>query len=72
MKSTPLNTLAYLIDETANRLPFSVALIDGRGQWTFAELADETRRVAGGLRTLGIHAGDTLVLYKLTVTPSFI
>ena len=63
MKSTPLNTLAYLIDETANRLPFSVALIDGRGQWTFAELADETRRVAGGLRTLGIHAGDKVGLW---------
>ena len=43
------NTVSQLIDARADIAPQKIAVIDRGGIWTYAELAAETRRLAGGL-----------------------
>ena len=52
------NTVSQLIDVRADRAPQKFAVIDRGRIWTYAELAAESRRLAGGLLKLGIGSGD--------------
>ena len=52
------NTGSQLIDVRADLAPHKIAIIDRGGTWTSAELAEESRRLAGGLLKLGIGSGD--------------
>ncbi len=56
--SNRTNTVSQLIDARADAVPKSTALIDRGRIWTYAELAAESRRLAGGLLKLGIGSGD--------------
>jgi acyl-CoA synthetase (AMP-forming)/AMP-acid ligase II len=51
-----------LLDEAAARFSDHAALSDPTGVWTYAELADRSRRAAGWLRERGVGAGDRVVL----------
>ena len=46
------------IERRARTAPDGVALIAGHCSWTYPELADRVRRLANGLRTLGVAKGD--------------
>ena len=52
------NTVSQLIDVRAEVAPRKIAVIDRGRTWTYAELAAESRRLAGGLLKLGIGSGD--------------
>lgn len=43
--------------------PDRVAVIDGERQWTFGEHVERIARLAGGLRRLGVRAGDRVAMY---------
>ena len=53
-----MHTVSQLIDARADIGPQKIAVIDRGGIWTYAELAAESRRLAGGLLKLGIGLGD--------------
>ncbi|MDP7569854.1 MAG: AMP-binding protein, partial [Arenicellales bacterium] len=53
-----MHTVSQLIDARADIGPQKIAVIDRGGVWTYAELAAESRRLAGGLLKLGIGLGD--------------
>ena len=53
-----MHTVSQLIDARADIGPQKIAVIDRGGIWTYAELAAESRRLAGGLLKLGIGSGD--------------
>ena len=53
-----MHTVSQLIDARAEIDPQKIAVIDRGGIWTYAELAAESRRLAGGLLKLGISSGD--------------
>ena len=53
-----MHTVSQLIDARADSAPQKIAVIDRGGIWTYAELAAESRRLAGGLLKLGIGSGD--------------
>lgn len=46
------------VDAIANAYPSSIALVDGDGQMTYAELADRSDRIAGHLLAKGVKPGD--------------
>jgi len=52
-----------LIDAGAERFGESCAIVEGGTHLTFADLARESRRVAAGLRTLGLGRGDVLAAW---------
>ena len=52
------STVSKLIDARAEIAPQNIAVIDRGEIWTCAELATESRRLAGGLLNLGIGSGD--------------
>ena len=47
-----MHTVSQLIDARADSVPQNIAVIDRGGIWTYAELAAESRRLAGGLLKL--------------------
>ena len=53
-----MHTVSQLIDARADSAPQKIAVIDRGGIWTYAELAAESRRLAGGLLKLGISSGE--------------
>ncbi|MBM3372852.1 MAG: AMP-binding protein, partial [Betaproteobacteria bacterium] len=60
-RSTPewkQQTLAEALAETAHAHPQQEALVIGSRRLTWAELRDNVREVARGLRALGINRGD--------------
>jgi long-chain acyl-CoA synthetase len=54
--------MAATLSEWAERRPADVAVISGRGLWTFAELEADANRLARALRRRGLRAGDALAL----------
>jgi fatty-acyl-CoA synthase len=64
-------SLGALLDGVAARAPAAHALIVGEQAISFAELAEESRRVAGGLAALGIGPGDRVALW-LPNTPAWL
>ncbi|MDP2713163.1 MAG: (2,3-dihydroxybenzoyl)adenylate synthase [Solirubrobacteraceae bacterium] len=55
-------TFGSMLRERAVARPDHVAVVAGRERWTYGELDDRADRLAVGLRTLGIAAGDRVVL----------
>lgn len=55
-------TLASGFAMSARRFPNAVAVDDGEGAWTYAELWSRSERLAGGLRERGVAAGDNVGL----------
>jgi len=63
-----LNLSAACVDRWADATPTATAIIAERedgssSSLTFQELADRVSRVAGGLRSLGVGAGDAVAVY---------
>ncbi len=56
-------SLPGLIDSVAERHGDSCAIVEGGTRLTFADLARESRRVAAGLRALGLERGDALAVW---------
>jgi fatty-acyl-CoA synthase len=56
-------TLAALLDRLAAERPDAPALVDRDRPVAYAALADESARLASGLASLGIRAGDRLALW---------
>ncbi len=61
-------SLPGLIDAVAERCGESCAIVEGGTHLTFADLARESRRVAAGLRVLGLGRGDVLAAWLPTST----
>ncbi|MGC1851878.1 MAG: AMP-dependent synthetase/ligase [Solirubrobacterales bacterium] len=57
--------------ETVERLSDDVALRGGEETLTWAELANQVARIAGGLASLGVEKGDTVAL-MLSNRPEFV
>jgi fatty-acyl-CoA synthase len=58
-----MTTLAALLDARAARAPDAPALLDRDRPVTCAALADEAARLAAGLRSIGVGAGDRIALW---------
>jgi fatty-acyl-CoA synthase len=58
-----MSTLRRLLDERVPRDPPTPAVLDRDRPVTYAGLADEAARLAAGLRSLGIGAGDRVALW---------
>lgn len=56
--------LDQLVEHWATERLDAVAIVDGRGRWTYAELWDNARRLAGALDASGVAPGD-VVAYQL-------
>jgi amino acid adenylation domain-containing protein len=52
-----------LFAEQARRRPEKIALADAGGPWTYGELHEAARRLAGGLRAGGVRPGDRVAIY---------
>ncbi|HEY0485287.1 MAG TPA: long-chain fatty acid--CoA ligase [Mycobacteriales bacterium] len=55
-------SLASVLAEAARRYPGKTAVVDGAARLTYAELWQDARRYAAGLRELGVGPGDTVAL----------
>ena len=55
-------TIDSLLADAAQRWPTHVAVVDDAHQLTYAELDERADRAGGGLATLGIAAGDRVLL----------
>jgi cyclohexanecarboxylate-CoA ligase len=55
-------TIPQTLDATAARGAQRLALVDGAVRVTFGELAERSRRLAGGLAALGVRAGDVVAV----------
>ncbi len=53
-------TLAQYLDRWASARPERVAIVDGVGRYTWAELARAVERVAYGLRSVGVEPGSAI------------
>src|SRR5215471_15209936 len=56
-------SLSAWIDGVAERDAGRCAIAEGEARLTFSDLARESRRVAAGLRDLGLRRGDSLALW---------
>ncbi len=56
------DTFPELVDQQAERQPDKVLVTDGTATLTYRELRDSALRLAGGLRRLGISAGDRVAV----------
>lgn len=56
-------TFAQALDAAAARNPAAIAITDGPLHLSYASLADRCRRLAGGLRALGLQAGNNVVVH---------
>ena len=56
-------TLAALLEVRATRAPEGAALLDRDRPVAYAALADEAARLAAGLRSIGVGAGDRVALW---------
>lgn len=52
------NTLTAFLEDLSRRLPKARAILDRDADWNFADLDQESRRVAQGLSNLGVAPGD--------------
>ena len=57
------DTLSTLLDARAVEGPAAPALVGPHGVVSYAELADESRRLATGLERLGIARGDRVAIW---------
>lgn len=55
-------TIVHVLREGAAAAPERPAIVDERGSVTYAHLLERSMRVAGGLSSLGIGSGDTVLL----------
>jgi long-chain acyl-CoA synthetase len=55
-------SLATILAESARRYPDKVAVVDGDVRVTYAQLWEQARAYAAGLRELGVKPGDTVAL----------
>ncbi|WJJ14269.1 AMP-binding protein (plasmid) [Prescottella equi] len=62
MSSRDRVTLAQLTDWTAGHAPDRIAVKVENDQLTYAELRDQSRRVAAGFQGVGVAAGDVVAL----------
>lgn len=53
-------TITDQLDAAVARTPGKVAYVDSRRSVTFAQLCEEVDRCAGGLKSLGVEAGDVV------------
>lgn len=56
------------VHRSLQQRPNAPALIHGEATWTFQELADRVARLAAGLKTLGLKAGDPLGIISQNTT----
>jgi len=63
------NTVSQLVDRPAASQPESLALVDRSHVWTYGRLAAESRRLASGLKNLGIGAGDRVAFWLPNIAP---
>jgi acyl-CoA synthetase (AMP-forming)/AMP-acid ligase II len=56
-------SLPGLLDTVAKRYGDTCAIVEGGTRLTFADLTRESRRVAAGLRALGLQRGDALAVW---------
>jgi carnitine-CoA ligase len=56
-------TVVDVLESRAVEHPDRAAIIDASGTISYAELYDRSLRVAGGLRLLGVEAGDRVLLF---------
>lgn len=56
-------TFAQALETVAARTPSAIAITDGPLHLNYRSLADRCRRLAGGLRALGVAAGDNVVVH---------
>src|SRR5579875_2162079 len=63
--------LRELLENSAQRLPEQTALIFRDQPITYAQLSEQTRRLAAGYAALGVEAGDRVALL-LPNSPAFI
>lgn len=63
--------VADLVEAAARRSPDRLALTGPGGTWTWGRLAEQVRRLAGGLAALGLTPGDRLALL-LGNSPEFV
>ncbi|MBO0827180.1 MAG: AMP-binding protein [Streptosporangiales bacterium] len=55
-------TVVHVLEKGAHEHPDKQAIVDRHGRASYAELFDRSLRMAGGLRALGVRAGDAVVL----------
>jgi len=55
--------LHHYFESTASRLPDKAALVCADRRWTYGELLAESRRLAGGLKALGVSRQDRVVVF---------
>ncbi|MDF0732207.1 amino acid adenylation domain-containing protein [Pseudomonas entomophila] len=58
----PTGLLHEAVFAQARRAPQAIALLQEQRQLTFAQLADQARRLAGALQVRGVSAGDTVAV----------
>ena len=56
-------TVFRALEETANRVPSKIAVVDGNKRATYSEMLEQTRRMASGLSAAGVRKGDTVAMY---------
>lgn len=56
-------TVFRALEETANRVPSKIAVVDGNKRATYSEMLEHTRRMASGLSAAGVRNGDTVAMY---------
>src|SRR5947209_1090144 len=65
-------TVGGALDEAATRWPQKIAIVDDQRRITFAEWNVESRRLAAGLRALGLLPGDRAIFQLGTVSETAI